>query len=335
MGNLEAHWLALSNLVPDNRPLEYSTGKIQTFISCLRVNVLLLEHHFRSSICDCSCIVQLMVFIGIWFIGIVSGSQSHGDFLMALFSMGFHWAFQPPTHNPWISITRPWLHRCQLILGKHYHSLLSKVIQLSMLSARIVISLIPPNLHLETGLPNTQVIVCTNPLQSQMCVGSQSDPHKPQPIKPFVFYSFHDYLAMLLSHKDLKGLMDKACDDLHSTSSEPLPEFALDIWDAEFLRKVEGPENNGLFVARRNEGRYLFTFNYDTFNIEGMWICGTTTSCGYYPWFALIFPQISATSLRICMLLVLSPVHIYPKKCSSIIIFNLSSMTWKFHGAEE
>ena len=73
--------------------------------------------------------------------------------------------------------------------------------------------------------------------------------------------------------------MDKACDDLHSTSSEPLLEFALDIWDMEFLRKFKGPENDGLFVARRKEGRYLFTFNYDTFNIEGMQIHGTTTSC--------------------------------------------------------
>ena len=74
MGNLEAHWLALSNLVPDDRLLEYSTGKIQTFISCSRVNVPLLEHHFRSSIRNCSHIVQLVVFIDIWFIGIVGGS---------------------------------------------------------------------------------------------------------------------------------------------------------------------------------------------------------------------------------------------------------------------
>ena len=121
-------------------------------------------------------------------------------------------------------------------------------------------------------------------LESDMCGQpllrySQSGLHKPQPIKPFIYYSFHDYLAMFLSCKDLKGLMDKACDDLHSTSSEPLLEFTLDIWDTEFLRNFEGPENDGLFVARRKEGRYLFTFNYNTFNIEGMEIHGTTTSC--------------------------------------------------------
>ena len=163
-----------------------------------------------------------------------------------------------------------------------------------MLFAQIVISLIPPNLCLEMGLQNTQVIVCTNPLWSQsgqpLLRYSQSDPHKPQPIKPFMYYSFHDYLAMFLSCKDLKGLMDRACDDLHSTSSEPLLEFTLDIWDMEFLRKFEGPENDGLFVARRKEGRYLFTFNYDTFNIEGMQIHGTTTSCSLLSMVCLNLP---------------------------------------------
>ena len=67
-------WLALSSLVPDDGLLEYSTGKIQTCLSYSRANVSLLEHHFTSSICDSSRMVQLMVFIGVWFIGIVSGS---------------------------------------------------------------------------------------------------------------------------------------------------------------------------------------------------------------------------------------------------------------------
>ena len=52
-------WLALSNIVPDERPLEYSTSKLHSFICCSRVNAPLLEHHFRSSI----RIVQLVVFI--------------------------------------------------------------------------------------------------------------------------------------------------------------------------------------------------------------------------------------------------------------------------------
>ena len=65
-----------------------------------------------------------------------------------------------------------------------------------------------------THQPTPESDVCGQPLLK--C--SQSDLHKPQPIKPFMYYSFHDYLAMLLSCKDLGGLMDKACNDLHSTS---------------------------------------------------------------------------------------------------------------------
>ena len=64
------------------------------------------------------------------------------------------------------------------------------------------------------------------------------------------------------------------------TSLWPSVAFASDIWDTEALRKFEDSERKGLFVATGREGRYLFTSNYDTFNIEGMWIHGATTPCG-------------------------------------------------------
>ena len=296
MGNLEAHWLALSNLVPDNRLLEYLTGKIQTFISCSRVNVPLLEHHFRSSTHDCSHIVQLVVFISIWFIGIVGGSRSHGDFLMALFSMGFHWAFQPPNSQPMD------IHH-QATIAQMPINIREALSQFNIEINTVVYAVCPnchftysPQLALGDRTPKYPSHCMHQPtLESDMCGQlllrhSQSDLHKPQPIKPFVYYSFHDYLATLLSRKDLEGLMDKACNDLHSTSSEPLLEFTLDVWDVEFLRKFEGPENNGLFVARGNKGRYLFAFNYDTFNVEGMRIHGATTSCSLLSMVCLNLP---------------------------------------------
>ena len=43
-------------------------------------------------------------------------------------------------------------------------------------------------------------------------------------------------------------------------------------------------------MARGREGRYLFAFNYDTFNIEGMQICGATTSCGLLSMVCLNLP---------------------------------------------
>ena len=61
-----------------------------------------------------------------------------------------------------------------------------------------------------THHPTPESGVCGQPLLRH----NKSNPQNPQPIKPFIYHSFHDYLAALLSCKDLKTLMDKACDDL-------------------------------------------------------------------------------------------------------------------------
>ena len=56
-----------------------------------------------------------------------------------------------------------------------------------------------------------------------------------KPIKPFVYHSFHDYLAGLLSRKDLEEAMDKTCGELQGLIDGPLPSFASDVSQAEFL----------------------------------------------------------------------------------------------------
>lgn len=293
LGNLEARWMALSSLVPDNAPLEYSTGKIQTLISDSRTNVPPLDQHFTSSMRDSTRMVQLVVFIGLWFIGIVGGSRAHGDFLVSLLSIGFYWAFQPPNSQPMDS-------RHQSTIAQMPANI-REVLSHFDLESRTVIYAVCPTCHCTyapqfalgndtpeypshcTHRPTPESGVCGQPLLRR----NRSE--KSQPIKPFVYYSFHDYLAALLSRKDLEGLMDKACDDLHNASCEPLPEFASDVWDAEFLRKFEGP-GKALFVARGTEGRYLFAFNYDSFNVEGMRIRGATTSCGLLSMVCLNLP---------------------------------------------
>ena len=75
-----------------------------------------------------------------------------------------------------------------------------------------------------------------------------------KPIKPFVYHHFHDYFANLLSCKDLELMVDKSCDDVMSTIHQEPPEFARDIWDAEFVRSFKGPKSRRLFVNRGNEG---------------------------------------------------------------------------------
>ena len=93
-----------------------------------------------------------------------------------------------------------------------------------------------------------------------------------KPFKPFVYHSFHDYLAGLLSWKDLEEVMDKACNELQGLIDRPLPRFALDVWQAEFLRSFQGPTPGQFVVDRGNEGHYVFSLNFDTFNVEGMHI---------------------------------------------------------------
>lgn len=101
-----------------------------------------------------------------------------------------------------------------------------------------------------------------------------------KPIKPFVYHSFHDYLAGLLSRKDLEGAMDKCCDDLSKVAHDPPPNIVTDVWEAQFLREFQGPTPGTRFVDRGDEGRYGFTLNVDFFNVEGMRIRGASTSAG-------------------------------------------------------
>ena len=57
-----------------------------------------------------------------------------------------------------------------------------------------------------------------------------------KPIKPFVYHSFHDYLASHPSWKDLEEVMDKACNELQDLIHRPLLSFASDVWQVEFLQ---------------------------------------------------------------------------------------------------
>ena len=66
--------------------------------------------------------------------------------------------------------------------------------------------------------------------------------------------------------------MDKACNELQGLIDRPLPSFALDVWQAEFLQLFQGPTPGRFVVDRGNEGHYVFSLNFHTFNIEGMHI---------------------------------------------------------------
>ena len=123
----------------------------------------------------------------------------------------------------------------------------------------------------------------SDPCKTQLVEKTDDGIDLSKPVKPYVYYHFHDYLAGLLARKDLENLMDQPCDDLMaSIKSNKLPAaYISDVFDADFLRTFEGPTAGRLFVDRPgNEGRYVFALFFDFFRTEGMKINGASTSCG-------------------------------------------------------
>jgi hypothetical protein len=95
-----------------------------------------------------------------------------------------------------------------------------------------------------------------------------------------LYYDFKDYLAGLLSRRDIEAVMDQVCDDLVDSIDSPHPPFVKNPFESQFLRQFGGPEPGLLFVDRGEEGRYAFALFVDFFNPEGLNIRGASTSCG-------------------------------------------------------
>ena len=62
LGNLEAQWLTLSSLVPDDQPLEYLTSKIQTLPSLKHW----LTHYFQIIISHLLSVTPVALY-SLWF----------------------------------------------------------------------------------------------------------------------------------------------------------------------------------------------------------------------------------------------------------------------------
>ncbi|KIN96829.1 hypothetical protein M404DRAFT_32877 [Pisolithus tinctorius Marx 270] len=100
------------------------------------------------------------------------------------------------------------------------------------------------------------------------------------PKKAFVYNQFNDYLTGLLSRRDIKTMMDEACDNLLASLSSPQPRFIKNPFEAKFLHEFSSPKSGKLFIDRGEEGRYAFALHVDFFNPEGMNLRGASTSSG-------------------------------------------------------
>lgn len=103
------------------------------------------------------------------------------------------------------------------------------------------------------------------------------------PLKSFSYHSFPDYLAQILSRRDIEENIDKSCDEVCEAIEEgrPLPEEFTSVFDATFVRTLTEANGRSLFVRReRSEARLLFSLNVDWFNPEGNRLRGPSKSLG-------------------------------------------------------
>ena len=103
-----------------------------------------------------------------------------------------------------------------------------------------------------TNKPKPWLPVCGQPLLQSTLNGQTS------PIRPFVYQHFHDFMASLLSRREINAIIDNPCDKLMKSCHNPPPMNAKDIWDGEFLRTFHGPLPSALFVDRMGEGHLAF-----------------------------------------------------------------------------
>ena len=235
LDNLEVCWTELSSLLAEDQPLEYST-----------------THHFASTMHHYSIIIQIAIFLGVFVAGVINASlDSRHEDLISRMPNNIHTALSKfdLDNKTVIYAVCP---RCHCTYAPY-------------ISPGETATKYPSHCTNHTDPSSNQ---CGQPLLRRDRTGKE-DSWKP--IKPFVYHSFH-YLASLLSRKDLEEVMDKACDELQGLIDGPLPSFALDVWQAEFLQSFQGPTPGRFVVDRGNEGHYVFSLNFDTFNIEGMCI---------------------------------------------------------------
>ncbi|KJA22209.1 hypothetical protein HYPSUDRAFT_139473, partial [Hypholoma sublateritium FD-334 SS-4] len=131
---------------------------------------------------------------------------------------------------------------------------------------------------------------CTNrlhPSDTSTCdtklLRTDLDDDDQQPIlKTYIYNEFHNYVAGLLSRKDLEDSIDSACDKaMDLINSGESPSVIETIFQADFVREFKGPDKEKLFVNRpEKEARLIFVFNVDFFSAEGQTIHGPTASCG-------------------------------------------------------
>jgi len=115
------------------------------------------------------------------------------------------------------------------------------------------------------------------------------------PIKPFVAYSFKDWVAGLLSRPGFEEKMDQAWESNCTHDSE-----LKDIFDGEILQEFRGPDCNH-FSTGGEQGCYVFSLCVDYFNPLGNKQAGKKKSVGMV---SLVCLNLPAINQRTCFFMV-------------------------------
>jgi Chromo (CHRromatin Organisation MOdifier) domain/Transposase family tnp2 len=267
----------LRTTIVDTRsnPVKYDSSKLD-FHHLYHHLKSTIGHHYEHPINQCTPAAQVSMFLGVVCSVMMGISRSAGDLIMALIGVILR-LFSAGSEDPIQSRT----------ISQVPQSIAQALAKFN-LEGRTTVYAACPSCHF-TYEPRT---VSDGYVYPKHCTHRRTpgdepcnepllrnDVPQPTPLKPFVYHSFRDYLAGLISQHE--QAMDNACDDCYESLNHPPPTVLSDVFDGEFIRTFEGPAPRTLFIKRPdNEGRYLFALNIDFFNPEGMRNRGAKASCG-------------------------------------------------------
>jgi hypothetical protein len=291
LSQLDSRIMELKSIYPpkNDQPLQYNSGTC-SYVPYFFASDILTDHHFDLPINHYDSVAQLTMFIAIVCNVIMGVSRRMGDMIINLLSILVSWAFRDRQGN---------LSAKELSTLGQIPLTMATVFSKFNLDGQTTTYAVCPKCHY-TSMPTLKPGLSTatypthcgnrpNP-DSDMCnelllvtTKDEEDMSCSKPLKPFIYPSFHDYIARLLSRSDLENHMDSTCDVLMDSirQKHQPPKFVTDISQAEFLRTFKGPDGEHLFFDRPdNEGRYVFSLNVDFFNSEGMSVRGPSVSSG-------------------------------------------------------
>lgn len=241
-------------------------------------HVTSLAHHFNFPVDRYDSVAQIMMFLAVVCTVLMGLSRRMGDLILGILSVALRWAFRG---RDGLLSTK----KCAIV--NDFPITIDSVLSRFKLDGNTMTCAACPSCHftydptykLGSKIPCYPEFCDNKPFpDAEICGTLLVKDNIPE--KTFVYHSFHDYLAGLLSRGDLERAMDNQCDKLMADINKPQPSTVGDSFDAEFIRAFKGPDSK-IFVDRPGtEGRYLFVFSMDFFNSEGMSIRGPSTSCG-------------------------------------------------------